>query len=255
MEHESFYINNRFFTDPATNIVKEIKGANETRLEPRLMLLLCILSKNEGKVVSREFLVKEIWNDYGGADEGLTQAISFLRKVIGDHNKEIIETVPKKGYVLHATISKNINEEEIKIEKTKLTFHKYIIAAFVLAVLISGYFILKRQFSKKTNSLSLQVTSPADSNENKDKSVSLPSQPKTTEVVFPGLKETDEINYLNTITTTDSSGNRYRLIMIGDRRPKFFVNDTLQPNMEPYTALIDKLAKELWRRQKEAEKK
>ena len=89
MEHESFYINNRFFTDPATNIVKEIKGANETRLEPRLMLLLCLLTQNEGKVVSREFLIKEIWNDYGGADEGLTQAISFLRKVIGDQKKEM----------------------------------------------------------------------------------------------------------------------------------------------------------------------
>ncbi len=242
MELESFYINNRFFTDPATNIVKEIKGTNETRLEPRLMLLLCILSKNEGKVVSREYLIKEIWNDYGGADEGLTQAISFLRKVIGDQNKEIIETVPKKGYILHATISKNINEEELTIEKTKRSFYKYVISMLVLAVLIVGYFLLKKPFSK-TSSLPLQVTSPADTVENKDKSVS-----------FPDLSKGEEENYLNTIITTDDNGVKYKLVLIGDRRPKFYVNGKLITGevLEKYTLLIDKLSKELWARQSES---
>jgi DNA-binding winged helix-turn-helix (wHTH) protein len=243
MEHESFYINNRFFTDPATNIVKEIKGANETRLEPRLMLLLCLLTENEGKVVSREFLIKEIWNDYGGADEGLTQAISFLRKVIGDQKKEIIETVPKKGYILHATISRNINEETVEIEKTKRTFYKSLITMLVLAVLISGYFILKKPFSK-TNLQPLQVTSPADINDNKDKGVS-----------FPNLKKGEEENYLNTITAVDATGVKYKLFLIGDRRPKFYVNDKLITGeaLEKYTLLIDKLSKELWARQSKSQ--
>ena len=239
MEQEPFYINNRFFTNPSTNTVKEIKGTNEIRLEPRLMRLLCLLSHNEGKVVSREFLIKEIWNDYGGADEGLTQAISFLRKVIGDKKKEIIETVPKKGYILHATISKTINEEEIKIKKTIRPFYKYPIVILVLVILISGYFILKKTFTK-TNSQSLQVTSPAETIENKDKSVR-----------FPDLSKGEEENYLNTITTTDANGINYKLVMIGDRRPKFYVNDKLVTGevLEKYTLLIDKLSKELWARQ------
>jgi len=242
METESFYINNRFFTDPTTNIVKEIKGANETRLEPRLMLLLCILSNNEGKVVSREFLIKEIWNDYGGADEGLTQAVSFLRKIIGDQHKEIIETVPKKGYILHATISKYINEEEITIEKTKRSLNTYLIAMLVLAVLIVGYFMLKKPFSKTSSTL-LQVTSTADNIENKDKSVN-----------FPDLSKGDEENYLNTVTTIDTNGEKYKLVMIGDRRPKFYVNDKLITGemLERYNLLIDKLSKELWARQSDS---
>jgi len=242
MEQESFYINNRFFTDPATNIVKEIKGTSEIRIEPRLMHLLCILSENEGKVVSREFLIKEIWNDYGGADEGLTQAISFLRKVIGDQHKEIIETVPKKGYILHATISKNINEEELKIEKTKRPLNKYLIALLVVAVLISGYFMLKKPISK-TNVQSMQTTLPADTNESKNKSVT-----------FPDLSKGEEENYLNTIITTDAKGVKYKLVMIGDRRPKFYVNDKIVTGemLEKYTLLIDKLSKELWARQSES---
>jgi hypothetical protein len=43
--------------------------------------------------------------------------------------------------------------------------------------------------------------------------------------------------------------------MIGDRRPEFYVNDSLLTNMEKYNGLIDKMAKELWRRQTEAAKK
>jgi len=249
MEQESFYINNRFFTDPATNIVKEIKGTNETRLEPRLMLLLCLLSQNEGKVVSREFLIKEIWNDYGGADEGLTQAISFLRKVIGDQKKQIIETVPKKGYILHATISKNMNEEELKIERTKKTFNWYLIALTVLVVLISGYF-LKETFTK-TNLLPKSVGLPNITNGNKTDSI----EKGGTSVSFPDLSKGVEENSLNTITTTDANGVKYKLVRIGDRPPKFYVNDQLITNdeiLEKNTLLIDKLSKELWARQSKA---
>ena len=243
MENESFYINNRFFTDPATNIVKEIKGTNEIRLEPRLMLLLCILSKNEGKVVSREFLIKEIWNDYGGADEGLTQAISFLRKVIGDKKKETIETIPKKGYILHATISRNINEKTVEIEKTRSPYYKSLIVLLVLAVIISGFFIYKKTFSHN-GLLPMQGSDTTDSIEKKDKNIS-----------FPDLNKGEEENYLNTITTIDANGVKYKLVLIGDRRPKFYVNDKLITGeiLEKYTLLIDKLSKELWSRQSKSQ--
>jgi hypothetical protein len=36
--------------------------------------------------------------------------------------------------------------------------------------------------------------------------------------------------------------NRYRLTMIDDRQPKFFINDTLQLDTEADTTLVDKLA-------------
>jgi hypothetical protein len=48
---------------------------------------------------------REIWDDYGNADEGLTLAISHLRRQLQDDTKVLIETVPKKGYVLHAEIT------------------------------------------------------------------------------------------------------------------------------------------------------
>jgi DNA-binding winged-HTH domains len=247
MEQEPFYINNRFFTNPSTNTIKEIKGADEIHLEPRLMKLLCLLSSNEGKVVSREFLIKEIWNDYGGADEGLTQAISFLRKVIGDKKKNIIETVPKNGYILHAIISRHMNEESIKVDEPKRTYHRYLLAPIILVILLSGYFIFEKSASKPKLK-PLQSNSNADINKNTIDSI---------KADFPDLSKGEEENYLNSISTVDSQGVKYRLVMIGDRRPKFYINGQLFTKDIPgkYTLLIDKLSKELWERQARAKAK
>ena len=95
---EDFRINNAFTVMPGKNMV------NEVRLEPRLMKLLCLLAENPRQVISREKIIETIWQGYGGGDEGLTQAISFLRKLFNDHEKKIIETVPKAGYIFHADV-------------------------------------------------------------------------------------------------------------------------------------------------------
>ena len=92
-----YYINNRFCVDPSSNLLTDLEEKRDTRLEPRIMELLCMLTDQTGKTITREHLVTSIWKDYGGGDDGLTQAISTLRKVLDDQNKELIHTIPKKG--------------------------------------------------------------------------------------------------------------------------------------------------------------
>lgn len=77
------------------------------------MQLLNILVQKRGETVTREELVTTIWQDYGG-DEGLTQAISILRKTLLDNKKELIQTVPKKGYILKASITYKLDTVEAK---------------------------------------------------------------------------------------------------------------------------------------------
>lgn len=105
MKNTPFVLNNRFLVNPVINNLSDKKTGKDVRLEPRLMNVLCFLAVNAGQLVSREQLIKEVWNNYGGADEGLNQAISFLRKLLDDPNKKIIETIPTKGYLLNATIT------------------------------------------------------------------------------------------------------------------------------------------------------
>lgn len=229
MNDNKYLIGGRFLVDRQLNCVKDIVSGVEHRLEPRLMAVLFELLKNPEVVVTREKLIQMIWDDYPGAEEGLNQAISSLRKFLADDTKEVIKTIPKKGYMLSAPVVKQTSPASIT-GKSRYSLFIYIMAGLALVSAVV-WVIISRTHEQRS------VT-----------------QANNTETVFPGLEETEENNYLNTITTTDSIGNHYRLVMVGDRRPKFYVNASLQENTEPYTFLIDKLAKELWKRQKEAEK-
>ncbi len=85
----------------------------EIRLEPRVMEVLCQLAESAGQVVLREDMLDE-----HGSDEGLTRAISILRKgykKVGTDEK-FIETIPKRGYRLVVPItdqSENTSTESL----------------------------------------------------------------------------------------------------------------------------------------------
>ena len=84
---------------------RTVTFAGKTRaLEPRLVELLERLIRSEG-AARRETLLDEVWG-FDGSDEALTQAISKLRRALGDTQRphRIIETVPKQGYRLCAPV-------------------------------------------------------------------------------------------------------------------------------------------------------
>ena len=78
-----------------------IGPSGEVRVPLKVMQLLCYLAQ-AGAVVSREDLLNNIWPENQAGDESLTQAVSQLRKLLGDSARQprYIETVPKKGYRL-----------------------------------------------------------------------------------------------------------------------------------------------------------
>ena len=142
MNNKPFILNDQFWIYPQLGLVKQIDPAKETRLEPRLMHLLCILVAHTGELVSRELLTKEVWDDYGSADEGLTQGISYLRKILNDDAKELIETVPKKGYVLHAVITTEALISQVEQPRNYNKKKAYwITAAILIVVIVAAYFI------------------------------------------------------------------------------------------------------------------
>jgi len=120
-------INSRFRVNASRNEVLDNNTGKSVRLEPRLMKLLCLLMENHGQPVKRSLIIKEIWNDYPGADEGLSQAISGLRKLLEDDQKKIIETLPKIGYCFGGAMEETPVEHQTKIPK---------IAAILTAMLI-----------------------------------------------------------------------------------------------------------------------
>ena len=71
-------------------------------LEPRLSKLLYLLCQNVNAIVSRDYLIENIWKDSIVNEGSLTRAIADLRKILSNNfNSAIkIDTIPKRGYKL-----------------------------------------------------------------------------------------------------------------------------------------------------------
>jgi DNA-binding winged helix-turn-helix (wHTH) protein len=142
MENLVFVVNNRFVVNSDRSEVFDKSTGLKTRLEPRLMKLLCLLAGQKGAVVKREFIIKEIWDDYPGANEGLNQAISFLRKLLNDEDKLIIQTQPKSGYSFHASISK----ENVYNHASRNRYLQIVVGATFILLLL---FVIFNTFLRK----------------------------------------------------------------------------------------------------------
>ncbi|MEE4163669.1 MAG: tetratricopeptide repeat protein, partial [Woeseiaceae bacterium] len=84
----------------------EIRDDGGTRrLEPRVMDVLVLLAAHEGQVVSRDTLIEEVWRGALISDDVISRCIYQLRKELGERGRELIKTVPKRGYRLRGTIA------------------------------------------------------------------------------------------------------------------------------------------------------
>ncbi len=84
------------------------KGTETQKLEPRTMRLLLCLADSAGEVVSVDRLLSEVWTGVVVGSASVYQAVSQLRKLLGDVDPEptYIVTVPRKGYRLIAPVKK-----------------------------------------------------------------------------------------------------------------------------------------------------
>jgi DNA-binding winged helix-turn-helix (wHTH) protein len=69
-------------------------------LNSRYLDALALLVREQGKLVSKERFLEEVWRGVPVTDEALTQCIKTLRRQLGDDaaSPRFIETVPKHGY-------------------------------------------------------------------------------------------------------------------------------------------------------------
>ncbi|NUO74453.1 MAG: biopolymer transporter Tol [Lysobacter sp.] len=72
------------------------------RITPKAMGVLLSLIEHQGRVVSRDALLAEVWPDTLPTNDVITQAITQLRKAFDDErgNPRYIETIAKNGYRL-----------------------------------------------------------------------------------------------------------------------------------------------------------
>jgi DNA-binding winged helix-turn-helix (wHTH) protein len=130
---EPFLINNRFLVDPVKKNLLDKRTNEELQLESRLVETLCRLAATPGRLVIRE----QLWDDYDRSEEGLQQAIILLRKLLLDHDENIIKGIPRKGYILNAAIKPaSAKDSAPAAKRAKLL----IMAGIVVLLMIGAYF-------------------------------------------------------------------------------------------------------------------
>ncbi len=86
--------------EPAINRITI--GEQTQKLQPKLIKLLCYLAERPLEMLTREQLLKEVWEREFVNDEVLSRSIALLRQALGDDARRpvFIETIPRKGYRL-----------------------------------------------------------------------------------------------------------------------------------------------------------
>lgn len=100
------------------------RGEDIVSLTPKAFDTLLVLIQNKGNVVSKDFILDEVWKDTFVEESTLAQNISTLRKTLAKYegSKEFIVTIPRRGYRFVANVTEILADEEILVvEKHSVT--------------------------------------------------------------------------------------------------------------------------------------
>ena len=89
-------------------------GDNERELEPLLFKLLCYFIEHNERIIPRQELAENIWQQSFVDDNAINRAISELRKILKSTKQpgQSIKTHYRKGYSLFLPLSSNLTEPQ-----------------------------------------------------------------------------------------------------------------------------------------------
>jgi adenylate cyclase len=87
------------------------RGLSEVKLRPKSFEVLRYLVENQGRLVSKDELMRAVWADAFVTGNSLVQCLIEIRRGLGDQTQTIIRTVPRRGYIfdVRVTSSKDLH--------------------------------------------------------------------------------------------------------------------------------------------------
>jgi adenylate cyclase len=82
-----------------------LRDGNEIALRPKTFAVLCYLSENCARLVSKDELFAAVWANLAVTDDTLVQSIGELRRALGDDGPRLIRTIPRRGYRFDPDVS------------------------------------------------------------------------------------------------------------------------------------------------------
>jgi len=88
------------------------EGDKEIWLRPKTLAALYCLAENAGCLVLKSELFAALWPDEAVTDDSLVQCIVEIRRALGDGCRRLVQTIPRRGYLLDATVLRSEIERE-----------------------------------------------------------------------------------------------------------------------------------------------
>ena len=95
----------RFTLDLARGALLGPDGA-EVPVRPKSFALLRLLVENAGRLLDRDAIMAAVWPDVIVTDESITQCVRDVRRALSDEAQSLLRTVPRRGYLLTAEVSR-----------------------------------------------------------------------------------------------------------------------------------------------------
>lgn len=94
----------RHVIDLAADELRSACG-DHVELRPRSFAVLRLLAENAGRLVTKDEIIQKVWDDVAVTEDSLTQCVADIRRALGDEERRVLRTVPRKGYTLVAAPS------------------------------------------------------------------------------------------------------------------------------------------------------
>jgi DNA-binding winged helix-turn-helix (wHTH) protein len=91
-------------------------GGEMVMLRAKTFSLLAYLVRNGGRVIGKDELFEAVWPDSTVTEDSLTQCIRDARKAIGDTEKSIIRTMPRRGYMIVPAVPRALPPSEAVVK-------------------------------------------------------------------------------------------------------------------------------------------
>ena len=89
------------------------RGERDIELRPKSFDVLCCLVERAGQPVAKEEIIEAVWPNVVVGDESLARCVSDVRRALGDTDQRIIKTLPRRGYLFAAPVTKAITDAAV----------------------------------------------------------------------------------------------------------------------------------------------
>ena len=83
------------------------RNGEEIKLRPKSFDTLKHLVENSGRLISKHELIEVVWPDTAVTDDSLVQCLIEVRRALGENGQQIVKTVPRRGYIFDAQVTRN----------------------------------------------------------------------------------------------------------------------------------------------------